>query len=400
MVNEPNHTSDLQHASFLLILGAVSLAFLVIVWPFFTALLWSALAAIMFQPLYKWSLKRCRGKRNPAAILSLLIIMFAVLLPALWIGTLVVAQALDLIAVFQRDPVDLAGLFRQVYGALPTLVQDAVDDSGFSDFSSAQESLQEILGESAGFLASQAYSIGSGALSFFLAFGVGLYVTYFLLRDGSRIGETILHSAPVDRAIADRLAERFLGIVRATIKGTGVVGLVQGSLGGLMFFFIGLPSPLLFAVLMGILSLLPVIGTGLVWAPAGIWLLLTGSVWEGVFVLAFGFLVISSVDNVLRPILVGRDTGIPDWMILITTLGGITLAGFSGVVLGPLIAGLFLASWSILQEQRSEDEEAAKAYRTKVDAQGKARGSIPIWRDNEVGEGSVAPPAAPKPADG
>lgn len=399
MVEEPNHTSDLQHVSFLLILAAVSLAFLVIIWPFFTALLWSALAAIMFQPLYKWALRKCRGKRNPAAILSLTIIMFAVLLPALWIGAMVVGQALDLIAVFQNDPIDLGALFRQIYDALPAMIQDAVDDSGFSDVSSAQDSLQEMLGESAGFLASQAYTIGSGALSFFLAFGVGLYVTYFLLRDGSRIGETILHSAPVERAIADRLAERFLGIVRATIKGTGVVGLVQGTLGGLMFFFVGLPSPLLFGVLMAILSLLPVVGTGLVWAPAGIWLLLTGSVWEGVFVIAFGFIVISSVDNVLRPILVGRDTGIPDWMILITTLGGLALVGFSGVVLGPLIAGLFLASWSILQEQRAEDEEAAQAYRTKVDAQGKARGSIPLWRDNSLGEGSVAPDPDPKPAD-
>ncbi|NCQ64590.1 MAG: AI-2E family transporter, partial [Alphaproteobacteria bacterium] len=93
----------------------------------------------------------------------------------------------------------------------------------------------------------------------------------------------------------------------------------------------------------------------------------------GVFVLGSGFVIISSADNVLRPILVGRDTGIPDWIILVTTLGGLSIAGFSGIVLGPLVAGLFLASWSILQEQRAEDEEAAERYRTRVDPDGKVR---------------------------
>ena len=117
----------------------------------------------------------------------------------------------------------------------------------------------------------------------------------------------------------------------------------------------------------------------MVWAPAGIWLIVVGEVWQGVFVLGAGFLIISSVDNVLRPILVGRDTGIPDWIILITTLGGISLAGFSGIVLGPLVAGLFLASWGILQEQRAEDEEARAKYRARVDVDGRA---LPPEDDN------------------
>ena len=138
-----------------------------------------------------------------------------------------------------------------------------------------------------------------------------------------------------------------------------------------LFLFAGVPSALLLGVLMAILALIPAVGTALVWVPAGIWLIATGQLWAGIFVLGAGFLIISSVDNVLRPILVGRDTGIPDWIILVTTLGGISLAGFSGIVLGPLVAGLFLASWSILQEQRAEDEEARERYRTKVGPDGK-----------------------------
>ncbi|MEL7445262.1 MAG: AI-2E family transporter [Pseudomonadota bacterium] len=373
MTSEPHHTSELQQISFLIVLAAVTLMLVWIAWPFATSLLWSALAAIMFQPLYKWSLVKCRGRRNPAALLSLIIILLAVILPALWIGTLVVSEALELVAALQRDPIDLAAWANQLYAMLPAAAQEMIDESGWTDLSEAQSRLQAILGESAGMLASQAFSIGSGALGFFLSFALGLYVLYFLLRDGSRIGETILHSAPIEREIADRLSERFLGIVRAVIKGSGVVGLVQGTLGGITMAIAGVPSALLLGVLMAILALIPAVGTALVWAPVGIWLLVSGEIWQGIFVLAVGFIIISSADNVLRPILVGRDTGIPDWIILVTTLGGLSLAGFSGIVLGPLVAGLFLASWSILQEQRAEDEEAAEKYRTRVDVDGRAR---------------------------
>ncbi len=357
MAHQPHRTEDLQQASFLIVLAGVSLLMSVIIWPFAQPLLWAALAAIMFQPLYRWMLRRMHGRRNPAAIVSLLVIFFMVMVPAFWIAAMVVQEAVALVTALQEQPLDLAVLFDQVYGALPRIVQEAVDRSGWADIASAQTRLQELLTQSAGLIASQAVSIGSGALSFVLSFGVALYVMYFLLRDGERIGRTILRAVPVERSIATRLAERFLGIVRATVKGTGVVAIVQGGLATITLMIAGVPSALLFGVVTAIFALVPVIGSGAVWAPAGIYLLLVGEYWQGLFVLVTGFVIISSADNVLRPILVGRDTGIPDWIILITTLGGISLVGFSGIVLGPLVAGLFLASWSILQEQRAEDEE-------------------------------------------
>ena len=372
MAHQPTRTEDLQQASFLIILAVVSLLMAVIVWPFSQPLLWAGLAAIMFQPLYRRVLRRLRGRRNPAAGLSLLIIFALVLVPAAWIASMVINQALVLVATLQREPIDLAALFDSVYSALPEAARDAVDRSGWADLEMIQTRLQELLTESAGMIASQAVSIGSGALSFFLAFGVGLYVMFFLLRDGERIGRTVLCAVPVERSIADRLAERFLGIVRATIKGTGVVALVQGALTWIALMIAGVPSALLFAVVTVFFALVPVIGAGAVWLPAGVWLLVTGATWQGLFVLLTGFFVISSADNVLRPILVGRDTGIPDWIILVTTLGGISLLGFSGIVLGPLVAGLFLASWSILREQREGDEEALRQDEIRVDASGRA----------------------------
>jgi predicted PurR-regulated permease PerM len=374
MAHKPRRTEQLQHASFLLILAVVSLMMAVIVWPFATALLWAALAAIMFQPLYRWMLRKLRGRRNTAAIATLFVIFFAVLLPALWLGTLVVQEALVLVARLQSQPIDLAATFDKVYAMLPEFAQEAIDRLGWGDLSSAQARLQELLAQSAGAIASRAVSIGSGALGFLLSFAVGLYVMFFLLRDGERIGRTLLNTMPVERAIAERLAERFLGIVRATIKGSGVVGVVQGVLAGICYAIVGLESALLFGVLTTIFALVPVVGAGAVYIPVGLWLLLTGALWQGVFVLVVGVVVISTVDNLLRPILVGRDTGIPDWIILVTTLGGISLLGFSGIVLGPLVAGLFLASWSILQEHREEDAKASQAiHAIRVDADTPAR---------------------------
>lgn len=374
MAHQPHRTDELQHASFLIILAVVSLMMAVVMWPFATALLWAALAAIMFQPLYRWMLRKMGGRRNPAAIASLLVIFFAILVPALWLATLVVQEAIVLVSTLQEQPVDLAAIFDTLYGMLPQAAQEAIDRSGWADMASAQAKLQELLAESAGMVASQAVSIGSGALGFILSFGVGLYVMFFLLRDGERIGRTLLNTVPVERSISERLAERFLGIVRATIKGSGVVGLVQGTLGAISFFIVGLESALLFGVLMTIFALVPVIGAGAVYVPVGLWLLITGEMWQGIFVLVVGFVVISSADNVLRPILVGRDTGIPDWIILVTTLGGISFLGFSGIVLGPLVAGLFLASWSILQEYREEDRQATEDdLEISVDASGRAR---------------------------
>lgn len=387
MNQQPHRTAELQHASFLIILAVVSLLMAVIILPFAQPLLWAGLAAIMFQPLYRNILRRMGGRRNPAAGVSLLVIFFVVMVPALWIAALVAQQAIRLVAALQQQPVDLAALFNSVYGALPSIAQEAIDRSGWADMANVQARIQELLSESAGMIASQAVSIGSGALGFLLSFGVALYVMYFLLRDGERIGRTVLRAIPVERSIAERLAERFLGIVRATIKGTGVVALVQGALGTITLMIAGVPSALLFGVIMAIFALVPVIGSGAVWLPAGLYLLLIGDYWQGLFVLLTGFFIISSADNVLRPILVGRDTGIPDWIVLITTLGGISMAGFSGIVLGPLVAGLFLASWSILREQRDEDEEA---LRIAVDVTGR----VPEAEDKDAGDRGAGPAPA------
>ncbi|HYI43049.1 MAG TPA: AI-2E family transporter [Sphingomicrobium sp.] len=341
-----------ERSGFLLFLALITVALTYVAWPFASALLWAVLAAIMFQPLYQWMLPRLSGRENRAAVATLLIITVAVVVPAIAIGNIIVGQVLQIYAALQSGGLDAAGYFEQAHENLPARLRSMLDASGYGDFDVLQDRISAFLRDSVGLIASRALVIGGNALAFVLAFAVGLYVTYFLLRDGRRIGATVKDTLPLDRATAERLTSSFVAIVRATIKGSIVVGLVQGLLGTITFWIVGFPSAVLLGLLMAIFSLLPAVGPALVWVPIAAYLLLTGSIWQGVVVIVSGALIIGLADNLLRPVLVGRDTGIPDWLVLVTTLGGIAAFGLSGIVVGPVVAGLFLAGWSIYREQR------------------------------------------------
>lgn len=358
-----NTRRSIEQGGFILFLALATLGLVYIAWPFIRPIIWATLAAIMFQPLYLRLLSQRPGKINQAAVASLLIIFFAVLLPGIWIASIVIEEAAGIFVAFQEGRIDVAAWVEQILAALPRRIRQSIESSGWTNLQMLQDRLQQLATESAGLIARQAVAIGGGALSWALAFGVGLYVTFFLLRDGQAVGQSIVRTLPLERSIAQDLAERFVAIVRATVKGSVVVGMVQGALGGLTFWIVGMPSAVLFGVLMAIFSLLPAVGPAIVWVPAAIWLLATGAVWEGVVVIISGVALVGMIDNILRPILVGRDTGIPDWIILITTLGGIATIGLSGIVLGPLVAGLFLAGWATLRRQREQLEDVPEGPR-------------------------------------
>lgn len=345
-----------SNAGFLLLLALLTLALAVIVLPFARPLFWAALAGIMFQPLHNWFLALWPGKENRAAGMTLLVITIAVIIPAFMIGSAILEQAVALVVAFQEGRIDIGLYFEQVVSALPASIRASLDNAGLGNLAAIQDRAQTFAQESLGMIAQRAIAIGSGVASWVLAFAIGLYASFFLIRDGRTIGQTVLRSLPLSSAIAERLSLRFLAIVRATVKGSVVVGLVQGAIGAITFWIVGIPSVMLLGLAMAIASLLPAVGTALIWAPVAIYLLATGSIWEGLLVLVSGVAIIGMVDNVLRPVLVGRDTGIPDWLILVTTLGGLALIGLSGIIVGPLVCGLFLTGWAIYRESREQAE--------------------------------------------
>jgi len=336
------------------VLAGVSLAMAYVSWPFLSAIVWAVIAGIVFRPLFLKMLNFTKGQEGKAALLTLFVIVVAVVLPLALIGSVVVDQAASLYFAMQSQDVDVAYYFASIQEGLPTRLSQILDSSGYGDLERVKEKVADLVQSSLGVIASQALSIGSNALSFVLSFGVGLYVSFFLLRDGKRLSERVCVLIPVPRDMAAELCARVASIVRATVKGSLVVGMVQGALGTVTFWITGVPSAVLLGVVMALASLLPAVGPALIWAPVAAWLLFTGAVWQAVVVIISGVLVVGMADNLLRPILVGKDTGISDWVILVTTLGGIAAFGLSGIILGPVIAGLFMTCWSMSLEMREK----------------------------------------------
>ena len=340
-------TRALEDRAFLFLLVAVSIAFAWILWPFFGAVLWGVILAIVFAPVFRRLLRSMRGRRTLAALATLLVILVLVILPLTLITALLVQEGSGVYDRIQSGEFNLGRYFQQVFDALPAWATSLLDRFGLTNLGRVQERLSSGLAKSSQFLAAQALNFGQNTLDFVLSSFIMLYLLFFLLRDGDALVERIKAAIPLHPEQQRTLARRFTGVIRATVKGTLVVALVQGALGGLIFWLLGIHAPALWAALMALLSLLPALGTALVWLPVAIYLVATGETWQGIVLITYGVLVISLVDNVLRPILVGKDTKMPDYVVLISTLGGIAVFGVNGFVIGPVIAALFMAVWSM-----------------------------------------------------
>ncbi|MES2175838.1 MAG: AI-2E family transporter [Pseudomonadota bacterium] len=355
----PLHVSPkIEDGFFLGVVLIVSIAFAMVIEPFFAAVLWGVIAAILFAPLNRQILSAMPKHRNGAALITLFLILGVVIVPAFVLGAALLQEGAYFYAKVQSGEINFARLFGQVVAALPDWATPYLRRLGLTNFYAAQDMVTKGITSSFRTLATQAVQIGQSAFSFFVALGVMLYLTYFLLRDGEMLSQRIAAAAPLRASQRQALIEQFVVVIRATIKGSIVVAIVQGLIGGIVFWALGIEGALLWGVLMGALSLLPAVGTAIVWVPVAIYLFATGAIWQGGVLVACGALVIGSVDNVLRPILVGRETRIPDYVVLISTLGGLEMFGFNGIVIGPVIAALFIATWDIFTRMRSAAEVA------------------------------------------
>ena len=342
-----------------LLLAVATLAFLWVTAPFAGAVLWGVIAAVLFTPLNVRLLQAMPGRRNIPALLTLLVIVAVVIIPAILLGAALLHEATGTYARIRSGEIDLGHLFIEMKAHLPGWMQKWLESVGLVDLNSVQAKISRSLGDSFEAVAGQILSIGQGAFGFFLALGVMLYLTFFLLRDGDAIAAKVERAIPLPADQRDALVARFITVIRATIKGSLIVAILQGGIGGIIFWALGIQAALLWGVAMGVFSLFPAIGTGLVWVPVTLYLLATGAIWQGIVLGLCGFFIISSVDNIVRPILVGRDARMPDYVVLISTLGGFEMMGFNGFVVGPVIAALFMAVWSIFIAARTKAEGAA-----------------------------------------
>lgn len=354
MLNE-----NLENKGFILLLALVSVAFIWLLLPFYGAVFWGTILAVIFQPMQRRFEARLSQRRGLAALITLTIILLMVILPvSLLAGALVQEGA----AIYQRmdaGTLDFGDYLQQVINALPGFAQDLLARFGLTDISSVQERVSQLAMSGSQFLATKAFSIGQNTFQFLVSFAIMLYLLFFLLRDGRQVASKIRRAIPLSEGYKQHLISKFTTVIKATVKGNIAVAVVQGALGGFIFWALGLQGALLWGVLMAVLSLLPAVGAGLIWGPVAIYFMATGALWQAAVLTAFGAVVIGLADNVLRPILVGKDTKLPDYVVLISTLGGLALFGLNGFVIGPLIAALFIAAWSLYAEAREEQEVVA-----------------------------------------
>lgn len=342
----------IEDNAFLLLTIAISLAFAWILLPFYGAVLWGTVTAILFSPLHRRLLKSMRRRRNLAAFFTVMMIIAIVILPMTLIAASLTQEALGFYGKVQAGQLDLVRFFQQVQDVLPVWVINLLDRFGLASLGAVQQKLSATLMTGSQYIAAQALNIGQSTFDFIANLFVMLYLLFFLLRDEDTLSKRIRNAIPLYAEQQRAFLLKFTVVIRATVKGDMLVALLQGTLGGLIFWFLGISTPLLWAVVMAVFSLLPAIGAGLIWIPVAVYLLVTGAIWQGMVLIAFGALVIGLVDNFLRPILVGKDTKMPDYVVLISTLGGIATFGLNGFVIGPVIAAMFISAWDIFSASR------------------------------------------------
>lgn len=339
---------EIEQKSFLITLIIVTGLFLVLLKPFFASILWACIIAILFHPLQALLEKKFKQLPNITAFTTLMTCVFLVVIPVLLLLTSFMQQGLILYQRIDSGEIQPAQYIDQIRHAFP-LAQDFLERIGV-DISSFRKNVTEAVLVAGKFLTQNAFNIGVNTFDFFLKLAVMLYISFFLLRDGRWLVEKLIRAIPLGDKRERLLFQTIAGVARATVKGNLLVAIAQGALGGIIFWILGIPSPILWGVLMAVFSLIPAVGAGLVWGPAAIFLYADGQIIAATSLILYGIMVIGLADNLLRPYLVGRDTKLPDWMVLLSTLGGFALFGINGFVVGPLIAVLFIAFWKIFGE--------------------------------------------------
>lgn len=348
MISDPTRFQN----RFLLVLAlGISLLFLAMIRPFLVAVLLAAVFSGMTRPLYLRLRAGMGGRGRAAAVATLLLVLVMLVAPTVAFMGLVVSQAVDVsqaAATWVRGNMDLVESIEGRLLEIP-LVGDFLPD---------RERIITLAGQLAqsagGVLIDSLTAATLGTTNFLFQLFLMLYAMYFFLTSGGAVLDRILYLVPLPAAHERRLLDRFVSVTRATIKGSLVIGVLQGGLAGLAFAVFAVPGAAFWATVMAVLSIVPALGTGLVWAPAVAWLLATGQIAAGISVGVWCGLVVGTVDNFLRPRLVGRDARLPDLLILLGTFGGILFFGAVGFILGPIVAALFVTVWEIFAEAYSD----------------------------------------------
>lgn len=349
---EPPHDSQrLRKAVLLVLVLGITTLFLWMISDFVIALIIAAIATGMVQPLHERLSRAVGGRRRIAALLTVLIVFLGLVVPATAFAGVVTAEAIQLSRIagpWLKEQFSHGGQVTWLVERFPAL------NPVLEYRVQALEKLGEIAGVIGGYLVDALATAARETVTFFLLLFVSLYAMYFFLLDGRKVLWKILYYLPLTNAEEERMVQRFVSVARASIKGTIAMGALQGAMGGLGFWVLGVPSPALWATIMAVLSALPGVGAALVWIPAVGYLVFREHTGAAIALTIWCAGFVGTIDNFLRPRFIGKDAQMSDLMILLATLGGVVIFGVSGFILGPVVAALFVALWEIYGDAFSD----------------------------------------------
>ena len=285
------------------------------------------------------------------SFLTIIVIVILVLIPGFIIFTVIGSESLLVLNKIESGEYNLGQLVNWFNALVPNLI-DRLDSIGLNT-NQLIEQLNNIGVGATKFIVSLLMSTGQNLLQFFLSFFIMIYLLFFFLRDGENIIKLCIESFPMDDNQERFLIEKFSTVIKATVKGTILIAIAQGSIGGLILLFLDIEGSILWGAMMALFSILPGIGASIIWLPIALLLIFNGALLKGLILIISGIFIIGLIDNLLRPYLVGKETNLPDYLILLSTLGGITIFGLSGFIIGPVVTALFIALWSTFNSYKS-----------------------------------------------
>lgn len=343
--------SRFKNITFFTFLILTTVLFLYVIKPFFYPIFWAMIIAGIFYPVFKWIKSKVKYA-NLSSLITILLVLVIIIIPVALLSSLIVKESLDLFTSLSNNQSPIVNTVRGVTGWIKN---NPITDKLNINEQQVAAKFTEIAKTITDAIFTAAKNLTQNSLTFLIMFIIMIYALFFFLKDGERMLKKFAHLSPLGDKHEVIMYKKFTSTVRAVLKGTLIVGAIQGFMGGILFYITGIEGALILGIMMVMFSIIPALGSYIIWLPAGLTMLILGNTWQGLLILVVGMLLISTIDNLLKPVLVGKDTQMHPLLILFSSLGGLLIFGISGFIIGPIITALLLSLWEMYEQFYREE---------------------------------------------
>ncbi|OGH91742.1 MAG: hypothetical protein A2534_02055 [Candidatus Magasanikbacteria bacterium RIFOXYD2_FULL_39_9] len=343
--------SSFKNLIFFSSLILVTALFLFLIKPFFYPIFWAAIIAGIFYPVFK----RINAKieyPNLSSLITIIVVLVIIIIPVALLSSLVLKESLGLYTSLSNNQGPIVNTVKNVFAWIQN---NPITDKLNIDEQQVTAKLTEIAKTATDFIFTAVKDLTQNSVTFLIMFIIMIYALFFFLKDGERMLKRLSHLSPLGDEHETLMYKKFTSTARAVLKGTLIVGAVQGFLTGVLFYIAGIEGSLIWGIITMLFSVVPALGSYVIWLPAALVMLILGNIWQGVLIIIVGAFLISTIDNFLRPVLVGKDTQMHPLLILFSTLGGLIIFGVSGFIIGPIITALLLSLWEMYEQYYKQE---------------------------------------------